>query len=439
VPAAGQTGAVSDPHPFADLARADLLLDQVYAGGSKGTAADDPISALIGGVGNQGGFRYVGSPARGTVRLCVLYTSGVETDWPDHLDPTTGDFAYFGDNRRPGASLLETHRKGNLLLQNTFALTHEGVAGRAQVPPYLLFSKDGRGRNVRFRGLLAPGSPRLTPEEELVAVWRTTEGNRFQNYRAHFTVLDVSEVRRDWLDELVAGVTTGPAAPAAWLEWVEARSYRSLRAPRSVTVRSRAAQLPSTELGRAVLAAVFDHFSPRPHAFENFAADIWLMSDDRVTSVDVTRPSRDGGRDAVGLYSLGPASDPITIDFALEAKCYSQTNSVGVRELSRLISRLRARQFGVLVTTSFVAQQAYDEVREDGHPIVLISGADIVDILSKAGHRTVSEVRQYLSIHHRWDGSPPAAGVDLVVPSAPVSLDEPLPGLVPLPTGTQIG
>ncbi|MCP1762460.1 O-acetyl-ADP-ribose deacetylase (regulator of RNase III) [Bradyrhizobium japonicum] len=36
----------------------------------------------------------------------------------------------------------------------------------------------------------------------------------------------------------------------------------------------------------------------------------------------------------------------------LEAKCYGSGNSVGVREMSRLISRLRHRQFGVLVTTS---------------------------------------------------------------------------------------
>jgi hypothetical protein len=33
----------------------------------------------------------------------------------------------------------------------------------------------------------------------------------------------------------------------------------------------------------------------------------------------------------------------------------------GVREMSRLISRLRHRQFGVLVTTSYVDNQAYRE------------------------------------------------------------------------------
>jgi hypothetical protein len=77
----------------------------------------------------------------------------------------------------------------------------------------------------------------------------------------------------------------------------------------------------------------------------------------------VTRPSVDGGRDAIGKYRVGPISDPISLDFALEAKCYGPNNGVGVKELSRLISRLRHREFGILVTTSFVSQQAYQELR----------------------------------------------------------------------------
>lgn len=39
-------------------------------------------------------------------------------------------------------------------------------------------------------------------------------------------------------------------------------------------------------------------------------------------------------------------------DSALEAKCYDLNTGVGVEAQSRLISRFRPRQFGVLVTTS---------------------------------------------------------------------------------------
>jgi hypothetical protein len=71
-------------------------------------------------------------------------------------------------------------------------------------------------------------------------------------------------------------------------------------------------------------------------------------------------------------------------------------NSVGVKEVSRLISRIRHRQFGVLVTTSFIARQAYAEVREDRHPIIFFSGRDIADILTANGYGTRELVENLL-------------------------------------------
>jgi len=86
-----------------------------------------------------------------------------------------------------------------------FAWSHGDDAARGKVPPFLLFDKPGGGRDVRFRGLLAPGSDRLSGEEDLVAVWRTTSGVRFQNYQAQFTVLDTPVVTRAWIDQLLYG------------------------------------------------------------------------------------------------------------------------------------------------------------------------------------------------------------------------------------------
>ena len=51
--------------------------------------------------------------------------------------------------------------------------------------------------------------------------------------------------------------------------------------------------------------------------------------------------------------------------------------------MSRLISRIRYRQFGVLVTTSYVHKQAYQEVVDDGHPILIVTAADIAAILRR--------------------------------------------------------
>ncbi|OYO10999.1 restriction endonuclease [Enemella evansiae] len=414
--------SASDPVRFEDLATSDLQVDRVYRGGSRGNVGDEPIARIIPGVGNQGGFRSLGSISRGDVRLVVLYTSGEDTNWPDTLDPVTGDFTYYGDNKKPGAALHDTPRRGNLLLREVFQLTHGGPGDRLQVPPFLLFEKGAQGRDVIFRGLLAPGSSRLTAEEELVAVWRTTRDKRFQNYRSHFTVLNVASVTRSWLTEIANGNINGPHAPKAWTRWVRGRVYDALEAKRTVKVRSKEDQYPNAA-GLHLLKIIHEHFEARPVAFEHLAARIWLQADKNVDSVDVTRPSRDGGRDGIGQYLVGPRADPVRIEFALEAKCYKpQTNSVGVREMSRLISRIKHRDFGVMVTTAHVGDQVYKEVREDGHPIVIIAGRDIVEVLSQMGIRTPEELRTYLAENFDEPRDETVSLADLVEPSVPVEV-----------------
>ncbi len=51
--------------------------------------------------------------------------------------------------------------------------------------------------------------------------------------------------------------------------------------------------------------------------------------------------------------------------------------------MSRLISRIRYRQFGIMITTSYVDKQAYQEVVDDGHPILIVTATDIAGILRK--------------------------------------------------------
>ncbi|MFJ5225747.1 restriction endonuclease [Streptomyces sp. NPDC088400] len=389
-----------EPHvAFADLSTSDLVVDALYAGGSNGNSGDDPIAKLIPGVGNQGGFRHKGSPAKGTVRLSVLYTTGGAVDWPDHLDVQTGTFTYYGDNKTPGRDLHDTPRSGNQLLRDAFDASHRSAAERAAaVPPFLLFEKTGTaGRSVRFRGLLAPGGPTMTSDDELAAIWRTTDGQRFQNYRARFTVLDHARISRTWIQHVLSGGSPLTSdCPPAWRNWVEGRIYRPLVAPSTTVIRSRAGQLPEDDEGKAILEGIREYFRGREHDFESCAVAIWRLIAPSTGSVDVTRPSRDGGRDAVGTYILGPTVNPIAIDFALEAKCYATSNSVGVKDVSRLISRLKHRNFGVLVTTSYFHKQVQEEVHEDAHPISLVCGRDIVDVLRQHGRTTVSAVRQWL-------------------------------------------
>lgn len=388
---------------FGDLPEADLVVDKTYRGGRAGNTGDDPINRIV-PVGNQGGFRFKGSVLQRTVRVVVLYTSGEDLDWPDELDPSTGDFTYYGDNKKPGKGLHKTPRAGNLLLRDMFAAARGGQEARRGVPPILLFQKAGSGRDVLFRGLLAPGSPRLDADEELVAVWRTTADMRFQNYRAHFTVLKTPVVSRAWLNEVLSGDPLGPNCPPEWSAWVKGRIYQALEAPRTVVVRSRADQLPSGR-DRWVLQQIHAHFAPAPDRFEHMAADLWIAMEPRVRAVDVTRPSKDGGRDAVGQLGLGPMEDPIRLEFAMEAKCYAPDNGVGVRMVSRLISRIKHREFGVFITTSYIAAQAYEDVRSDGHPVVFVTGRDIVKLIKGKGLGTPAQLQQYLDTRFPINGS----------------------------------
>ncbi|MCH6160818.1 restriction endonuclease [Streptomyces marispadix] len=385
---------------FEDLSAADLVVDAVYAGGSNGHSGDDPIARLISGVGNQGGFRYKGSPARQTVRLAVLYTTGTDIDWPDYLDLDTGTFTYYGDNKKPGQDLHGTSRGGNSLLRDAFAASHGAEEDRrTRVPPFFLFEKaTATGRAVRFRGLLAPGGPTLPSDDELAAIWRTTRNERFQNYRARFTVLDQARIPRAWIEHLLkGGDPLEDECPPAWKNWVKGRIYAPLLAPSTTVTRTKQEQLPNDLEGKAILEAIRTHFHGREHGFEACAVALWRLIAPRTGWCDITRPGCDGGRDAVGQYILGPAAATISIDFALEAKCYGAANSVGVREVSRLISRIRHRNFGVLVTTSYFHKQVQEEVHEDGHPIVLVCGKDIVDALRQHGHSTADAVQEWLA------------------------------------------
>ena len=79
----------------------------------------------------------------------------------------------------------------------------------------------------------------------------------------------------------------------------------------------------------------------------------------------------------------------------MEAKRWA-ASGVGYRDTSRLISRLRHRQFGILITTSYVNKYAYEEIVEDKHPILIISGADLVSIVKEKIARTPKKLSEYL-------------------------------------------
>ena len=379
--------------PFSEASSTELRIDAVYQGGRLSNAGDDPLPRLL-NVSNAGGFRYRGQID--SLDLVVLTSSRKDPDWPDTLDQEIGVYTYFGDNKSPGRGLHETPRKGNKLLRRIFELAHSGTEGRQQVPPIFLFANTGEWRDVVFLGLAVPGTADTLVSEDLVAIWRISGGSRFQNYRARFSVLDVPLISRAWITDIVSRNPHSSNAPSAWENWVNTGRYRPLIANKSLEYRTKLEQIPKNHQDLAILKGIHEYFRDNFYDFEPCAAALARLLLPDIVEIDLTRPSRDGGRDAIGKLRIGTGVSGILVDFALEAKCYDVSTGVGVRDMSRLISRLRHRQFGVLVTTSYVNLQAYKEIKEDQHPVVVISGLDIVALLKNSGCAQINSVQAWL-------------------------------------------
>lgn len=389
---------MADEIPFAEIRTSDLIVDAIYKGGISGNLADEVVGKIL-SVGNAGGFRIKGSVTGDELAHVALTTSGKESEWPDNLDMELGIFTYYGDNRNPGKEIHNTKKKGNLLLKKCFDWLHTDE--RDKIPPFFIFQKPYKGHDVIFRGLCVPGSESLEQTEDLVAVWKTKDEKRFQNYRSKFTVLDIPRIKRQWIDDLIDGVkdVESEHCPTEYKNWVENGTYKPLRSTPTIEWRTKKQQLPTKTVEKQILRAIHSHFpEERATIFEKCAAKIFeMISPNNIQDIDVTRPSVDGGRDAVGKFRIGIEGTHVYWDFALEAKCYAIDNGCGVKETKRLISRLIHRQFGVFITTSYVSLQAYKEIIEDKHPVLILSGLDIVKVLKKQDISDVEKVKTWLN------------------------------------------
>jgi hypothetical protein len=206
----------------------------------------------------------------------------------------------------------------------------------------------------------------------------------------------VATVSRGWLDEILAGDPLGPSCPKPHRDWAENSNYTPLESPRTIQYRTKAQQQPETKQDAALVKVIRDYFAGEPSRFEVCAIELWRMQAKEAVTFVATRPSADGGRDAYGWYHVGPVTDRIRLEWSLEAKLYAPGNGVGVKGTSRLISRLRHREFGVFVTTSYIAKQAYEEIRGDLQPVVVICGRDIAELLKRHGYSTPTAVKAWL-------------------------------------------
>lgn len=396
--------------PFSDLQTADLIVGAVYEGGSSGNIADDPLAKLLKG-GNAGGFRYCGSVS--DLNYIILYPSLDDRDWPDNIDTGTGMLIYHGDNKQPGYKLHQTPKKGNLVLKNLFANLHHKKKPRHNIPPVFLFSKfptRNSLRSVQFRGVCAPGCINLGRSDDLKKLNRSAKLKRYQNYRAIFTILDIPKVSRSWVYDLESGITDSRHRPFVWKMWQKSGFYRPLRSRLTFSIRTIEEQLPLQKPRRAMLFKIYRHFISEPYKFAHFAAEIYQMVDSRATIVGINRSTDDSGYHIFGKYRMGLNVDPVYTDFVLEAKCYNpglgdrKRKSIGDKEIDKILAHMQERQFSVLVTTSVVAEPAYQHSRAKGLPVIFLCGRDMVDILVSNKITSVKQLNEWLSKHYpnKW-------------------------------------
>src|SRR5262249_15186762 len=149
---------------------------------------------------------------------------------------------------------------GNRLLRRVFDQLHATEADRLEIPPFFVFRKYATARSTRsvqFQGLAVPGFRGLPATSDLVAVWKTSNGQRFQNYRATFTVLNVPVVHRAWLKDLAAGITSTNNAPEAWCDWVRFGRYKALSSESTTVIRTQQAQTPNADAKLEILKTVW--------------------------------------------------------------------------------------------------------------------------------------------------------------------------------------
>ena len=341
------------------------------------------------GINNTSGFRPKSrSDIKSTSILdcafCVLVTNYGEREWPDELNPETGQFTYYGDNREPGAAIDSTQVGGNRFLQKIFESLHS--QSRTLIHPVLCFEsvKILNKSYMKFLGIAVPGAQGLSATDDLVAVWKIREGQRFQNYRSIFTILKEELVQKEWLEDLIRGVPSQESiyCPKTWSFFVKTGIYKALECEKSVSPRNKKEQQPSTKNEKRVLDYLFNELTDRE--FEYASAEIVKLLDPSFKNLFVTRASRDGGRDVIAEYYLGHADHQIKLSAYIEAKKWKLDASIGVKPMMRLISRLKHRDIGVFITTSFFDKQVQKELIEDGHPVMLISGGDIARLLIKS-------------------------------------------------------
>lgn len=200
---------------FEELADAHLVKNAIYEGGPTSDLKYDPIPVLMRG-SNVAGFRK-------KRHYTVLYTSGIEPNWPDYYDEVRSKFIYHGDRRSEKGDLHST--PGNRFLDSQYQLFV--MKKRSALLPTFIFRKiEGYSpRAVQFLGLAVIGGQGMNDSEVLSTYWCKLGDRQFLNYRVVYTILKVDFVSRKWINDLLNDDAMSLYMPDSYKKFVDFGIY----------------------------------------------------------------------------------------------------------------------------------------------------------------------------------------------------------------------
>ncbi|MFW9872474.1 MAG: restriction endonuclease [Candidatus Thorarchaeota archaeon] len=325
------------------------------------------------GIGNSGGIRSAKYIHKISDLPCyiVLITRNIShrwyNPWEDTVDYASGKIYYWGDAKYDKEKSYSYFR-GNRILLKTFEKILDSNLN--EIPPILHFTKVKSGL-VKFSGLCILSDLSLT--------WFEDRGVPVKNYRCELTILDTDHVNIDWLHYRVNCSNIDKLndnAPKIWRNYIKGNINKLDVWSRNILKKEDQLPLPDSSESKILNQLV----SLSSVEFEAIVVELFLNLPYVSNKIYRTRPTADGGFDFYGKFSI-PYPLKYEIDFLGEAKKFSRDNAVQPKHVSRLVARLGRGQFGVFVTTSYYTIQTQKEVLEDGYPVRLFSGLDLVNIL----------------------------------------------------------
>jgi len=325
------------------------------------------------GIGNAGGIRRAKFLKLKTDLPCyiVLITRNIShhwhNPWEDIIDYSTGAIFYWGDAKFDESKSFKDYR-GNKILQRVFDLVLENRL--TELPPILHFSKVASGL-VKFNGLCVLKNLELT--------WFQDKKNPVKNYRADLTILDVEKVELEWLYDRVECTnwqSLQNKSPEVWKDYLKGNTRKLDVWSKSILDKNE--QIPPKGSLEEFLLNRLHQLNPTE--FEAVVVDLFRNLPQVNHKIVRTRRSADGGFDFYGQFSI-PYPVKYEIEFLGEAKKFARDTAVQPKHVSRLVARLNRGQYGIFVTTSYYTRQTQREVLEDGYPVRLFSGNDLVNIL----------------------------------------------------------